>query len=47
MGEDTEVTESLLNFLVGLEPRLGPVQLGSWVGRQNGQRFVKVGLVFP
>jgi hypothetical protein len=47
LGESTDVTESLLNFLVGFEPRLGSVQLGTWVGRQNGQRFMKVGLVFP
>ena len=47
MGESTDVTESLVNVLAGFEPRLGSVQLGCWVGRQNGQRFMKVGVVFP
>ncbi len=43
---DTE-SETVVNFLVGLEPKLGPVQLGAWAGSHNNQTFVKVGLVFP
>jgi hypothetical protein len=46
-GDDDNLTESLVNFLVGVEPRLGGVQLGAWAGRQNGQTFLKAGLVFP
>lgn len=46
-GDDETVTESLVNLLVGIEPRLGSIQFGAWVGRQNGQNFMKAGIVFP
>lgn len=46
-GDDDSVTESLVNLLVGVEPRIGPVQFGAWAGRQNGQTFLKAGFVFP
>ncbi len=46
-GDDDNLTESLVNVLVGVEPRLGSIQFGAWVGRQNGQTFMKAGFVFP
>lgn len=46
-GDDENLTESLVNFLVGVEPRLGGIHLGAYAGRQNGQTFLKAGIVFP
>ncbi len=45
-GDSDNFTESLVNVLVGVEPRLGGIHLGAWGGRQNGQTFLKAGLVF-
>ena len=45
-SDDPAVTEGLTNVLVGVEPRLGGVQLGAYGGIKNDQNFVKVGIVF-
>lgn len=44
-GDDDTLTESLVNLLVGVEPRIGGVQFGAWAGRQNDQTFLKAGFV--
>jgi hypothetical protein len=45
-SDDDPVTGSLTNLLVGVEPRMGSVQLGAYGGIKNEQTFVKVGIVF-
>jgi hypothetical protein len=45
-GDDDSVTESLTNLLVGVEPRMGPIQFGAYGGIRNDQNFIKAGIVF-
>jgi hypothetical protein len=40
------VSEGVTNLQLGIEPRLGALQLGGWLGQRNNQRVARVGFVF-